>query len=594
MADGLLIVDRIGQAGFVNPAAESILGVKQGELVGLQFGLPAVSGGATQLDLVRPDGGVIAVEMRVAEVDWDGEVAYLASLRDVTERERAEEALRAAEAYSKNLIDNSLDMIISVDQERRIVEFNRAAQVAFGYEKAEVVGKLVDILYAEPAEGSKVNDTTLSTGHCIAEVINVRKNGETFSSLLSASVLRDANGRMLGVMGISQDITERKQIQEKLQETSRLASIGELAAGVAHEINNPLTVVTGFSEVLMGRKIPQPEADFVQKIYSEAHRASKIVQNLLSFARKHEPEKRYMDVTAILERALELKAYDFRVSNIEVSTQWSSDLPLTMLDEHQLTQVILNILTNAEQAMLASHGNGELVISASKSEDIIRVSIADDGPGIPPENLSKLFDPFFTTKEVGEGTGLGLSICYGIVREHGGEIWAESQTGKGATFHIELPILAPEACAESVALDSESRLSPEKRILVVDDESGVRDLLFHVLSSEGHTVDLASDSHQALDRIQGDRYDCIILDLKMPGTSGQELYRLVDNADPDLARRIIFITGDTVRPEARDFLKATGNPFLGKPFDLGELRKQIQSLDTATPQKKGEYDVVAP
>ena len=346
---------------------------------------------------------------------------------------------------------------------------------------------------------------------------------------------------------------------------------------MAHEINNPLTVVTGFSEVLMAREIPQPEADFVQRIYSEARRASKIVQNLLSFARKHEPEKRYMDVTAILERALDLKAYDFRVSNIQVSTQWSSDLPHTMLDEHQLAQVILNILTNAEQAMLTSHGKGELVIGASRSADRIGISIADDGPGILPENLGKLFDPFFTTKDVGEGTGLGLSICHGIVRQHGGEIRVESQTGKGATFHIELPILIPEGGhSELQASDTESELVPAKHILVVDDEPAIRDLVSRVLARDGQTVDLASNGQEALDMILGNRYDCIILDLKMPGTSGQELYRLVDNADPDLARRIIFITGDTVRPEARDFLKATGNPFLSKPFDLGELRKQIR------------------
>ena len=221
MADGLLIMDRDGRARFVNPASEAIFGRTREELVGQQFGLPMVSGDTTQLELVQPAGRVIPVEMRVAEVEWDGEVAYLASLRDVTERERTAEALRAAEAYSKNLIDNSLDMIISVDNERRIVEFNRGAQIAFGYEKVEVVGKCVDILYAEPAEGSKVNDTTLRTGHCIAEVINVRKNGETFVSLLSASVLPDAHGRMLGVMGISQDITERKQAEERLQEASR-------------------------------------------------------------------------------------------------------------------------------------------------------------------------------------------------------------------------------------------------------------------------------------------------------------------------------------------------------------------------------------
>ena len=200
---------------------------------------------------------------------------------------------------------------------------------------------------------------------------------------------------------ILNDMTDQRRHQEKLQEASRLVSIGELAAGVAHEINNPLTVVTGYSEMLMSARLPEPAAHQARRIHSEAQRAARIIHNLLAFARRHEPEKRYLDVTAVLEWALGLKAYDFSVGGIQVTRRWPQYLPRTMVDDHQLIQVIMNILTNGEQAMLQAHGRGHFTISATSSGDRITISIADDGPGIATDNLHRIFDPFFTTKDVG-------------------------------------------------------------------------------------------------------------------------------------------------------------------------------------------------
>ncbi len=378
------------------------------------------------------------------------------------------------------------------------------------------------------------------------------------------------------------EIMERKRAEEALRESSRLASIGELAAGVAHEINNPLNTVIGFSQLLMEEDLPQPVREDVQRIYSEGQRAAKIVQNLLSFARKREPDKQYVDVTAIVHRTLELKAYSFKANNIMVSTQLPENLSHTMADEHQLVEVILNILTNAEQAMTEAHGWGRLTIRAARSADGLRISIRDDGPGISPEHMSNLFDPFFTTKEVGKGTGLGLSICYGIIHQHGGELWAESEPGQGATFNIDLPILAPEEASEPQPQEVEKPSELAKHILVVDDEPANLELVARVLATEGYAVDMASDGQEAWRMLQNKAYDRIFLDLKMPGMSGQQLYRLIEGADTELPGRVVFMTGDTFSPDSRDFLSNTGNPILKKPFSVDELRQHAIGLKEVT------------
>jgi len=369
-----------------------------------------------------------------------------------------------------------------------------------------------------------------------------------------------------------------KRLEEQIREASRLASIGKLAAGVAHEINNPLTSVLGYSQLLMAEDLPGPIIADLRKIYGEARRAAKIVQDLLLFARKTVVEKQYWDIMALLERAQEIKSHDFKANQIKVITEVSPDLPRTMADEHQLIQVFLNILANAEQGCLTSHGKGQLLIHATSSLDKIRVSISDDGPGIPPENLNRIFEPFFTTKGVGRGTGLGLSICYGIIREHGGHLWAESEPGKGATFHIELPVVAPEG--EAQVLSGEPTATPafSRCLLVVDDEPLIRNLLAKFLGMQGFAVDLAEEGEEAWRKLQSMTYDCILLDLNMPGMGGRELYQTIEASATEVAKKVIFITGDTVNSEARDFIEATGNPVMTKPFELEELHHQILEL----------------
>jgi two-component system NtrC family sensor kinase len=377
---------------------------------------------------------------------------------------------------------------------------------------------------------------------------------------------------------ILRDVTEERLMQERLLQSEKMVSVGQLVSGVAHELNNPLTGIMGFAQLLLGREQDERTRQDVETILSEADRASKIVQNLLSFARRKRTEKEPADLNALLQRVLELRSYDLRVKNIDVELDLDSKLPETMVDTNQVQQVFLNLIVNAEQAMLAAHERGTLTVTSRKQKDTVRLSLQDDGPGMSPETLRRIFDPFFTTKEVGEGTGLGLTISYGIIEDHGGRIWAESAPGKGTSFVIELPIVRGEARRLPVEDQHDAHPVDARSILVVDDEQSIQRLLGSILQMDGHLVDTARNGREALDYIAQRRYDVIITDIKMPDMNGRDLYRALLDLDQDLARRTIFITGDTVSPETRDFLQQVRNPCLAKPFRVREVRETISSI----------------
>jgi signal transduction histidine kinase len=282
--------------------------------------------------------------------------------------------------------------------------------------------------------------------HLLAITTGKPSSMETFNPNLgvhlqeSASPLFNEKGEITGTVLVARDVTQQKRIEEQLILTDRLASIGELSSGIAHELNNPLTSVIGFSQLLMEGDAPENIKKDLGIVYSEAQRAAVIVKNLLTFARKHAPVKQLSQVNTVIEDVLRLRAYEQKVNNIEVETRLAPGLPEIMIDHFQMQQVFLNIMVNGEFAMLESYHRGKMVITTERLDGVIRITFTDDGPGISEENLKHIFDPFFTTKEVGKGTGLGLSICHGIVMEHGGKIYAISEQGMGASFVVELPL----------------------------------------------------------------------------------------------------------------------------------------------------------
>jgi len=263
----------------------------------------------------------------------------------------------------------------------------------------------------------------------------------------------DINGMLnaleMSIREIEKAEEETARKDQQLQMAGRLAAVGELAAGVAHELNNPLAAVQAFAQFLAEREgLDETMRSDVETIYRESQRASRITSNLLSFARKHNPDKSLISINEVIEKSLELHSYRMKVNNIEIVTDLDPDIPMTLADYHQMQQVYTNIIANAEQAMTKAHGKGKLLVTTELVGDIIRATFADDGPGVAKENLKRLFDPFFTTKEVGEGTGLGLSICYGIVQEHGGSIYARSGDGAGTTFVVDIPVVSKAATAD--------------------------------------------------------------------------------------------------------------------------------------------------
>jgi two-component system NtrC family sensor kinase len=364
-----------------------------------------------------------------------------------------------------------------------------------------------------------------------------------------------------------------------LIQSEKLSGIGEFVAGVAHELNNPLTSVMGFAELLQQTDMAEPQRRHLDMIAKSAKRCTKIVQSLLSFARRHAPERKVVCLNEIVESAVEILQYQMRTSNIEMQTRLDPRLPATEVDPHQMQQVFLNLINNARQAIEAHQSGGWLKITTEFSQGRVRAIFQDNGPGIPAENLKKVFNPFFTTKEVGKGTGLGLSLCYGIVSEHGGSITPQSAPGEGATFVVELPVAPTAAAVAEKPAPPEPARSPRegvgKRILVIDDEDAILQMMREVLTLNGYRVDVARDGESALRRLGQYHYDLALCDWKMPGLGGRQVYEQLQLSNPDMTHRLIFITGDVVNENTQEFLRDRDKVCLSKPFTLVEFRSAI-------------------
>jgi PAS domain S-box-containing protein len=453
-----------------NKVAEKLSGYKKEELIGKSFlnlnmlhpqdirraaellikNANGQSTGPDEFSLTRKDGSEVIVEISTFPVKIRGQALVLAIARDITERKRAEEALRQSEERHRIILEEIEDSYFEVDLGGHITFINSAGCRHLGYSMEELIGKkmsykvFTDEEYIERI--FQIYNEVYRTG-----VPNkgfqwkiIRKDGSARFIDSSVSPLRNDKGEIIGFRGVGRDITERKQMEEQLIITDRLASVGELASGIAHELNNPLTGIIGLSQLLVEKDIPEDSKEDLQLVYSEAQRAANVVKGLLTFARKHPPERQLININDVINKVLELRAYEQKVSNIKTITNLAPDLSEIWADFFQLQQVFLNIVTNAEYFMLKAHNRGTLTITTEMVGGIVRISFADDGPGISQKDLGHVFDPFFTTKEVGQGTGLGLSISHGIVTAHCGRIYAETEQGKGATFVVELPVRQKE------------------------------------------------------------------------------------------------------------------------------------------------------
>jgi two-component system NtrC family sensor kinase len=373
---------------------------------------------------------------------------------------------------------------------------------------------------------------------------------------------------------VFEDQTDRHRLQDRLIQAEKLSAIGQLIAGVAHDLNNPLTSVVGFADFLAeAPDVPARIREPLRVIQQEAERASKIVKNLLSFARRQEA-RQTAGIRPILEATLGLFRNQLSADRIALELVCPPDLPDLELNPNQIQQVFVNLIQNAAQAILAADRPGSVRVTARRWMDGVAVDVADDGPGMPPDVAARVFEPFFTTKPEGRGTGLGLSISQGIAREHGGRITLATGPGVGSTFTVELPgPVRPPVRPEPVPEPPASR---PLTVLVLDDEPHILHYIRATLEAWGHTVVTATDGVAGLDLATRESFDLIISDLRMPRLGGREFYSALAERAPAAARRVAFSTGDTVRGDTLGFLEASGRPCLQKPFSLSELRALLR------------------
>jgi len=412
--------------------------------------------------------------------------------------------------------------------------------------------------------------------------------------------LRDGAGERVGWVGVFREAGAQPMWQSRMLHTEKMAVLGRLLSGIAHELNNPLTTVLGYAQLLLSHHAAPDHNAELLRVYQEADRARQIVQHVLLFARQAEPERRPVDLNEIVEQTVNLRSYELKLENIAVELDLAPGLPPTFADLHQLQQVVLNLVLNAEQAILrSSSGEGRLrgrirIRARAAAANRLRLEVSDDGPGVPPEIASRIFDPFFTTKPLHEGTGLGLSIAYGIVQEHGGEIYLAKEHppdfSTGATFAVELPALVSElksrpepaparpASLVPAAAAGQPPAAGKLRVLVVEDEPTVAQLITDVLTEEGHEVEAVLDGAEGLERVLHEPCDLVICDLKMPRLDGQAFYKALMEAGSPAQHRVLFITGDTLARRTLDFLDRHSLPYVAKPFQVEELKRAVHQV----------------
>jgi signal transduction histidine kinase/DNA-binding response OmpR family regulator len=386
---------------------------------------------------------------------------------------------------------------------------------------------------------------------------------------------------------LERKVAELNRAQEKLEfkqrqviQAEKLSAIGKLVAGVAHELNNPLTAVMGFSEFLLTTDCPQQIKATLGKIHAAASRCRKIIQNLLSFSRDQEALHRMTDLNELVADVLQFSARALLDKGIEVATDCEDQLPLVCIDPDRMKQVLLGMIHNATAAM-ETQPTRTLAVRTWSHEAKVSLAVSDTGVGIPKENLTKVFDPFFTTREVGQGIGLGLSTCYAVIKQFGGTVSVESQLGQGTTFTIELPVSRLDPVpTQYVPLDLHGQ-QRRLRLLIVEDEEDLRAMYEAVLKREGYEVLLTADGAEGMQALADGEFDLILLDMRMPGTDGADFCAYVEEHCPDQMRKVLVVTGDMVSERTAWWVQHTGQPVLAKPFQIDQLLEAIRSLTQA-------------
>jgi len=544
-----------------------------------------------EITLRRRDGSTVTCLHAAALIrDTGGRVRrHQGTLVDITERRAMEQRLHREQEFARRLVESFPDLVVALDRQGRYTFVSPRSKELLGFAQEELTGTLLGERMAprDRKQVRKLFESMLAgeRNQSNIEYLAQRKDGEMRLFRASASPLYGASGQIEGVIAAARDITESKRIEQQLIQTERLAAMGQMIAGVAHELNNPLTAVLGVTELLRDAARDDVSRRQLELAHRQARRAAQIVQNLLAFSRPPQPHKVCVHLSDLIQRSLQLHEHSLRTNGITLDFVPKPDLPLVMGDASQLTQVFLNLITNAEQAIREVHSHGTIRIRLGALGDRVLATVQDDGIGIDQQTLPKIFDPFFTTKRPGRGTGLGLSICLAILREHNGLIEAQPLPDGGTVFTVSLPMAKgtelfltdnPVATRSTEGADPHSLNG--SNILVVDDEESIRELVGDGLLARGARVDVAASGEEALCLIENRSYDAVICDINLSGPqpdaiSGVELYGKVINIlglSNGQRPLFMFMTGDLAdRPEGESL--PAGVRTLRKPFRISDL-----------------------
>jgi PAS domain S-box-containing protein len=559
-----------------------------------------------EITLIRKDGtSVVCLNTAAAVRDNAGRVVrYQGALMDITERREMERRLHQQQEFARRLVDNFPDLILVLDTASHYTFVSPRCKEVLGYDvedtqQMEFGGRThpEDL----PAVLSLYKDIIAGKQIFASLEIRVRhKLGEWRRIRFNFSPLSDEKGNIEGVVLSGRDVTDLKRLEEQLIQAEKLAAMGQMLAGVAHELNNPLTAILGATELLRERAgTDESTRRQLELTHRQARRAARIVQNLLEFSRPASPQKKPLDLNNLLERTLQLHEHSLRRNNVEVDFHLPADLPGVIGDANQLIQVLLNLITNAEQAIREVRDSGRIQIRAGRIGKQVTISVQDDGVGIRPEALPRIFDPFYTTKRPGGGTGLGLSICMSIIREHGGNIEAETLPAGGSAFTVYLPAASgqrPEspsapsdsAAASSHAVRATADLLRGRAVLVLDDEESLRMLLQEGLSAQGLRVDCAATMEEALAHLGRSSYDVFLCDLHLSSggytVDGREAAGRILEAAGKQKPVLIYMTGDLIENTQRD--ADHGEPVcLQKPFRISDVLALLRDVLSDAPEE---------
>jgi len=519
-------------------------------------------------------------------------VRYQGTFVDVTEQREMERRLHREQEFARRLMDSFPDLVVTLDAESRYTFISPQILDVLGYQPEDLIGKKLGS-HIDPHDLPAMQEliANLISGHCSNGQIEYRtqhKNGAWQLFRASARPLHDEMGRTTGIIASVRDITEQQRLQQQLIQSERLAAMGQMIAGVAHELNNPLTAILGVTELMRDQTTDENAHRQLDLAHRQARRAAHIVESLLVFSRPATPRNALLHISDLLQRTVQLHEHSLRSNNIQVDLMARPDLPTVLGDSNQLTQVFLNLIVNAEQAIREVRDQGMLRIRLGVVGDRVLITFQDDGVGIHRETLPRIFDPFFTTKRPGRGTGLGLSICMAIVREHNGDISAQPLPDGGSVFTVSLPVCTqavlvaepkPVHASRAQTRAPEAPTLAGKRVLVVDDEEGIRELVTDSLTSRNISVDCASVSERAMELAATNYYDAILCDLNLESESGMPVsgFDLYDRIRENLASRsvvmplFIFMTGDLVDFASDEQTIRQGSLILQKPFRIAEL-----------------------